>query len=231
MPQIAELLKYPDKTPITQVEVRIKAVYKYNTRNTKFGQKTTQDFVIEDASGTMKCEIWEHPELLDSLVGKDVVFSSPARSPNAICIKHDTYNGLTVKLSMGKAANLQFSEVHHANAGTKPTPAQPAAPSANPSPSYGTPPPAGSIRGDKVGMAIKSAIDLEIAVKGTEASLAGVSAKAKALIRLSNELEKGDWLNEIANKPEVPKAEARPPATNPPPAPAKQDGPDEDVPF
>lgn len=223
MQNIADISKYPDKTPVKEIQARIKTVYKYEPNfQTKFGVKSKQDFIIEDSTGSMKAEIWEHPDIT-SLQGREFVLSSTSQG-KGLSVKE--YQG-KVSLMAGKAASIQTIEVHHQQAGTSSMGgnlSQPRPASLNTF-TAGNPL---AIAGIKVGMAINNAVLLETTVKGKESTIAGVQTRAMEIILLSNFLEEGGWSkpNKEANLT-PPVVVTKAPAT-PDAVPA---APDDDVPF
>lgn len=223
MQRIVDILKYPDNTPIEAVQAKLVKIYERNLRKTKYGEKSVQRFVLDDGSEKIPCEIWEHPEIKQEHLNKEYVFSSSSNG-KGISVKHDNYKTpAIIMLSLGKAANIQHVAVYHEKKGTTPD----AAPSPQAAPSGATPrAQSSSIRGDLVGMAIKGAIDLEIAVKGSNASISGVQNKSMDIIKLSNFLQEGGWQHPSKEANTAPVAAPSPKAES-----LGDEKPDEDVPY
>jgi hypothetical protein len=212
MQSIISALGFPSGTPIDTIEGRVGAVYDHTPLNTKFGPTTVQNATLEDIAGNkIKMSVWGHADLTP-LRNMDVVITS-AKDGKGVVVEHTSYKNKAgievsgVQLKISKYGQFQKVEVWKAQNGGNPSPSASQGPS---TPSQDVKSPvidaAGTVkgflvsgtqqvvRGDKVGMSLKAAVDLVVhgVVKveddGLEATLHQTAAM---LIKVSNELEQG----------------------------------------
>lgn len=219
MQTIAQILTYPDKTPIDSFQARLKSVYDYTERPSQYnktGKTTIQNVILEAGTGeTIRAGFWDHPDL-KAHEGKEYLFSGGGKK--GILVKHGTYKDKpTVELTVNRNGTLQNLMVHTAN----PEPAKApntATPVSSPSRSnLGAPM---ALNGAKVGMALNNAVLLltgadRLAELSHDQIMGEVQAWAIAIINLSNDLESG-------------KISLRPPAEA---KPAVKEEKGEDVPY
>ncbi len=192
---IAQLLTYPNKTPVDAVQGQIVEVYKGKIVS---NGKHCQEAKIRDAAGTeTKLTVWEHDDI-STYKGRDVILQSGARG--GLTVNHNTWNGATtVGISASKTATFQFLEVHRANTGQPATAPTTATTTTNAHPTQAA---TVVVNGAKVGMSINCAT--EFMVKAGEAfSEQRIWEIASALIRVSNRMETGDLAPAVADE-EIP---------------------------
>ncbi len=126
MQTIKEILGYPDGTPISAVQARLLEVYEYGQKVGDKGPYTIQNVMLADSTGQIRMAVWDHPDMSVQKGGEYVFGGSKGKG---LKVKHGTgkYAG-KVELSMTRGGSMQFIEVHHAQAGTKPVPSPAKAP-------------------------------------------------------------------------------------------------------
>lgn len=243
MQTIAQIRTYPNKAPVEAFQAKIVAVYEHRKMPSKFGPGDTsaQNIELADIAGNkIRATVWEHPDLAEHK-DKEYVFHA-GRNGKGIEVRHGSYKNKTtgaevktVELSISKAGQLQFVEVYRSqnpNAGVPEAASAPvvASPGAgSPQAHKSTPVP---IHGAKVGMAINCATQFMVAAD-VEYSRVGLKRIAQEIIEVSNELENPVEAvveaKPVADMTHQEKVEANlAPATE---NKAKQEKPDEDVPF
>ena len=70
---LKDIAKLPDKCPVDSTQALVAKVFPQVTVNTKFGQKSKQDFVLKDASGfEMRAEVWGQADI-GTYEGKEII--------------------------------------------------------------------------------------------------------------------------------------------------------------
>lgn len=184
-PTIAEVLKMADGSGLPGIVAKITEVYK--SRNVA-GGKTVQDAKAKDGTGAeIKLSIWDHPDC-STYKDREVIIQSGPKG--GLKVVFNDYKGANVNtLSVSRGCTFQLVEVHRAQTGT---PVAAAAPAPAPAAREDNP---NAIRGDKVGMAIKCAVEF-MAAGGEPFNSKKLHEVSSEIIRISNRLEKGE-LSEV----------------------------------
>lgn len=184
---ISDILKLPDGTALDSVQGTITAVYDQRTVR---GGKSVQDAKIKDGSGAeIKLSIWEHPDC-SMYQGREVIINSGPQSK--LKVVFDGYKQRNVNtLSVSGKCTFQFLEVHHAQNGQAPTPAQAAQQGAGTRGSVAPQAPNIVVNGAKIGMALNNAV-LFMTAAGEPFNEDELWEMASKIIHLSNKMEKGE---------------------------------------
>lgn len=178
-PTVSDVKKLGNNVAISGLVGRIDKVF---SRRNVAGGKTVQDMMLKDATGEIKITAWGHDDC-GVYEGKEVIIQQGPKG--GLTVKEDNYkNVLTILVSMSAGCTFQLVQVHRAMTGQAPADAPKAA---APAPTTTT------IRGDKVGMAIKAAVDF-MAAQTEEFNSARLHYLAGEIIKVSNKLEQGEFL-------------------------------------
>lgn len=199
---IQQCLELQDGAQVDAVEGLLKRVYERKAWAGKDGATTIQNCILEDAGGNqLRLSAWGHQDL-KPFEGFEVVVMSGGGG-KGLKIRHGTYKDQkTVELSVSRSGQFQKVDVWKAqngspgsNTGQTTTrgvsSAQPEARAPKNAPVQAVQ----VHRGDKVGMAIKAAVDLVVAgivkAKEGESTISSVKSLASEIINISTELEQG----------------------------------------
>ncbi len=224
---IAQMLGFPNGTPIDRAQAKVLDVYERKTVAGKDGPTSVQNAMLTDIGGQkIKMVVWGHDDIA-MYKGKEIIVEG--RNGKGLGIKHGSYTNKsgetvnTIELNVSRTGTIQPLEVfkaHNPAVGVQtPAPAQNPA-NAPQSAQNGAP---GVVHGAKVGMAINNAV-LLMTEQGVPYSKQNLFQLAAEIIEVSNALEQGQTPKVV----EPPKPQEAAPKSAPA---TKQGADDEDVPF
>lgn len=189
MHTIAQLLQFPDKTPINEVSGTLTKVYEREIRETKFGAKPKQAAMLQDAAGDrVRLVVWDHDDIAQ-YEGKEISLCSSSGGKGLI-VSSRVWEGKTkVELSVGRAA--QFQPIHVSRSQSPSDTSAPAQTAAAQAP---------KVRGEKVGMAINNAVN-SMVQEGIGFDGDEIWKRASIIIQVSQALEDGKLWSDNPSKP------------------------------
>lgn len=191
-PAIKDILSYPNATPIEAIQAKIAQVYEYKPYKGDYEPTTVQSIVLEDATGSIRCSVWGHPDLTEHK-GQEYVFGSGRKNKGLVLTHGKGQYAGKVELKMSNAGTLQHVAVY--NAGRPAEAVSEPAKGSNQAPvgqetRQAAKSPYTPINGAKVGMALNNAV-LMLNASGLPYGMREIQEKALDIIRLSNDLESG----------------------------------------
>lgn len=212
---IAQMLGFPNGTPIERAQARVLDVYERKTVSGKDGPTSVQNAMLTDVGGNkIKMVVWGHDDIA-MYKGKEVIVEG--KNGKGLGIKHGSYTNKsgetvnTIELNVSRTGTIQPLEVYKAQnpaAGVQTQLPVQSAPNAAQPAQNGAP---SVVHGAKVGMAINNAI-LLMTEQGVPFSKENLFKLSAEIIEVSNALESGKTLEpKAAPKQEPAKAAAQAP--------------------